>query len=69
MEWFPFCELGAEPPLALFGLPIVIDAALANEERIVFPAGAHGDAVEVDTSEWLECENVQTLPGLGAPLH
>jgi Ala-tRNA(Pro) deacylase len=73
-EWelaalFPACELGAEPPLALFGLPILVDETLARAERILMPAGTHEDAVVVDTARWLQCEHVYTVPGLGAPLH
>jgi Ala-tRNA(Pro) deacylase len=69
VEWFPSCEMGAEPPLAIFGLPILADATLALADRLVLPAGTHDDAVVVDTCRWLECEDVQTLPGLGTRLH
>jgi Ala-tRNA(Pro) deacylase len=66
--WFPACELGAEPPLAMFGLPILVDGTLARADRILMPAGTHEDAVVIDTARWLECEHVQTIPDLGAPL-
>jgi Ala-tRNA(Pro) deacylase len=67
--WFKPCEPGAEPALALFGLPILVDAHLAREERIVMPAGTHEDAVVLDVERWLACERAQTVPELGAPLH
>jgi Ala-tRNA(Pro) deacylase len=69
VEWFPSCEQGAEPPFAMFGLPIVVDFALAMSDKLVVPAGTHDDAVVIDTERWLDCEDVQTLVGLGVPLH
>jgi Ala-tRNA(Pro) deacylase len=67
--WFTPCERGAEPALAMFGLPILVDAHLASERKIVMPAGTHEDAVVIDVPRWLECEKVQTIPDLAAPLH
>jgi Ala-tRNA(Pro) deacylase len=69
VEWFPDCEQGAEPPLAMYGLPLIADLSLALRDRLVMPAGTHDDAVVVDTSSWIECEGVQSLSGLGVPLH
>jgi Ala-tRNA(Pro) deacylase len=69
VEGYPACELGAEPPLAIFGLPIVVDAALALNDKLVMQAGTHDDAVVVDTDRWLDCEDAQAIVGLGAPLH
>lgn len=66
--WFTPCESGAEPPLAMFGLPIFVDAELAGARRLLMPAGTHQDAVVVDVDRWLECEQVQTMPDLGAPM-
>jgi len=65
---FEPCEPGAEPPLGLFGLPIFVDQALLQQDRLVMPAGTHDDAVEVDTHEWLTCEGAQPVPSLGARL-
>lgn len=69
VEWFPACEVGAEPPLAIFGLPIIVDTALALTDRIVMQAGTHDDAVVVDTDRWIDCENVRSIVGLGTPMH
>jgi prolyl-tRNA editing enzyme YbaK/EbsC (Cys-tRNA(Pro) deacylase) len=69
VEWFPACEQGAEPPFAIFGLPIIADLALALRDRVLMPAGTHDDSVVLDTSRWIDCEDVQAMPGLGAPLH
>ncbi len=47
LEWlFPDCERGAMPPLGpLYRQSVFVDEALADEERIVFNAGTHTDAV------------------------
>jgi Ala-tRNA(Pro) deacylase len=68
-RWFGPCERGAEPALAMFGLPILVDAHLAGERKIVMPAGTHEDAVVLDVERWLACERAQTVPDLGAPIH
>ena len=45
---FPDCEVGAEPPFGgLYGLPVLIDSSLAEEERIIFRAGSHVEAIEM----------------------
>jgi Ala-tRNA(Pro) deacylase len=62
---FPPCELGAEPPLAMFGLPIYVDDKLLREDTLVIPAGTHEDAAVVGTSEWTWCERVRPLANLG----
>lgn len=47
-ELFPDVEVGAEPPMGnLYNLPTIVDASLAAEERIMFPAGSHRDAIEM----------------------
>ncbi len=63
--WFSTCEVGAEPPFAVFGLPIFVDARLLQEKRLVMPAGTYEDSVTVDTDEWARCEGVQEIPNLG----
>lgn len=47
LDWlFPDCERGAMPPLGpLYRQNVFVEEALADEERIVFNAGTHGDAV------------------------
>lgn len=59
------CEPGAEPPLALFGLPIFVDEKLLHEKKLLMPAGTHGDAIALDTHEWIQCEEVQPIANLG----
>jgi Ala-tRNA(Pro) deacylase len=59
------CEPGAEPPLALFGVPIFADTRLLREWALVMAAGTHEDAVVLDTSDWAWCEKVQPMVNLG----
>ena len=43
---FPDCEVGAMPPFGnLYGLPVVVDAHLAEADVIAFNAGTHQDVV------------------------
>ena len=45
---FPDCELGAEPALgSLYGLPVVVDSCLTEEENIIFRAGSHEETIEM----------------------
>jgi len=54
---FPDCEPGSEPPFGrLYGLSVVIDAALADEDRIVFRAGSHHDAIEMRYEDFYRLE-------------
>jgi Ala-tRNA(Pro) deacylase len=64
-ERFSPCEPGAEPPLAIFGVPIYVDDKLIREDAIVIPAGTHEDAAIVGTSEWIWSERVMPLTNLG----
>ena len=63
------CEVGAEPPLSLFGVPIYVDAELARQPRLLMRAGTHEDSILVDTDEWLVSENARIVKDLGAELH
>jgi Ala-tRNA(Pro) deacylase len=45
---FPDCEVGAMPPFGnLYGVPVCVDEALAEDETIVFRAGTHTDTMSV----------------------
>ena len=47
-ETFPDCEVGAMPPFGnLYGVPVCVDSALAEDETIVFRAGTHTDTMSV----------------------
>jgi Ala-tRNA(Pro) deacylase len=62
---FAGCEVGAEPPLGLFGLPIYVDADLAREPWILMRGGTHEDAIRLATAEWLRAEHVVPVERLG----
>ncbi len=62
---FAPCEIGAEPPLRMFGLPLYVDAALARASRLVMRGGTHEDAIEVDTAEWMRSEGATPVERLG----
>lgn len=63
---FEPCEVGAEPPLGMFGLPLYVDTRLAREPWIVMRGGTHEDALRLDTGEWLRSERATPVEGLGA---
>jgi Ala-tRNA(Pro) deacylase len=45
---FPDCEVGAMPPFGnLYEVPVYVEAALAEDETIVFRAGTHTDTMSV----------------------
>jgi len=62
---FAPCEIGAEPPLRMFGLPLYVDAELARASRLVMRGGTHEDAIEVDTAEWMRSEGATPVERLG----
>jgi len=48
LNLFPECEPGAMPPFGnLYGLPVLCDNSLTEDEVIHFNAGTHTDAVRV----------------------
>lgn len=45
---FPECEIGAMPPFGnLFGLPVVVDPAVEQDEYIYFNAGNHAQTIHL----------------------
>lgn len=62
---FAPCEVGAEPPLGLFGLPIYVDAQLAREPWILMRGGTHEDALRIETGAWLRSEHAVPVERLG----
>jgi Ala-tRNA(Pro) deacylase len=50
---FPDCEVGAMPPFGnLYGVPVYVDAALAQDEEIIFNAGTHEDTIRMRYSDF-----------------
>lgn len=62
---FEPCEAGAEPPFAVFGVPIFVDKKLESERTLLMPAGTHEDAVVLETREWMSCEQARPVANLG----
>jgi len=52
-ELFPDCELGAEPPVGrLYGMSTLMDESLVADDRVMFQAGTHCDAVIMTLAEY-----------------
>lgn len=66
--FFP-CEPGAEPPLAMFGLPIYADEDLLAQPWLLMRAGSHVDSIEVLTASWMASEDVRPVRHLGIAEH
>jgi Ala-tRNA(Pro) deacylase len=50
---FPDCEIGAMPPFGhLWRLPVFVDARLSEDMSIVFHAGTHKDALQMDFADY-----------------
>ena len=55
---FPDCETGAMPPYGhLYGMPVVVDRALAAAGHIVFNAGSHTEAIRMTYDDYLKTAN------------
>ena len=49
----PDCEVGAMPPLGpLFGLPVYVDARLAEQDMVEFDGGTHRDEIRMTYAEF-----------------
>lgn len=45
---FPDCDVGAQPPFGnLYGLPVYVSSALAEDEHITFNGGTHEDVIRM----------------------
>ena len=50
---FPDCEIGAEPPMGhLFGMTTLMDKTLSRDEFLVFQAGRHDEAVQINRRDY-----------------
>jgi Ala-tRNA(Pro) deacylase len=55
---FPDCEVGAEPPFGgLYGLPVVVDAALTEQRLFYVRGGSHNDCVELTWDDFERLEH------------
>ena len=52
-ELFPDCQLGAAPPIGrLYGMTTLMDESLVADDRVMFQAGTHEDAVTMSLAEY-----------------
>lgn len=50
---FPDCDVGAMPPFGnLYDLPLYVDRALTEDERIVFQACTHTDTISMSYADY-----------------
>lgn len=55
---FPDYELGAEPPFGqLYGLKVIADKLLEEDESIVFNAGTHTDVIRIGFKDYKSAVN------------
>ncbi|MBN2357606.1 YbaK/EbsC family protein [candidate division KSB1 bacterium] len=53
----PDCELGAMPPFgSLYGLPVMVDQSLGEDEDIYFNAGTHRELVKMAFEDFINIE-------------
>ncbi len=65
---FPGCEMGAMPPFGnLYGLPVIIEKSLAEDEEIVFNACRHTECIKMRFRDYERL--VQPLVGHFAEPH
>jgi Ala-tRNA(Pro) deacylase len=51
---FPDCAVGAMPPFGnLYHLPVVVDQRLAENEDVVFPAGAYTETIRLRADDFV----------------
>jgi Ala-tRNA(Pro) deacylase len=66
------CEVGAIPPVPLWGIPIYADYAVRSDPEISFAAGTHDHSVRVDREGWERAAGVLygdlAVPEDGRPL-
>ena len=61
-DLFPDCELGAMPPFGnIYGLPVYVEASLAQQQEIAFNAGTHRDVVHMKFADFRRAVEPITL--------
>ena len=55
---FPECEVGAMPPFGnLYGMDVVVDKLLAEDEMVAFNAGSHSELLKMDFADYQRLVN------------
>ena len=58
---FPEYEVGAEPPFGnLYGLSVILDKFLEDDEEITFNAGTHTDMIRIKLKDYLRLVKPQS---------
>lgn len=66
---FPECELGAEPPFGnMFGVTTLMDQSMSGDDYIVFQAGSHTVAIQINMNDYRMLVHPQIL-SFGYHLH
>lgn len=54
-DLFPDCDVGAMPPFGnLYGLDVYVDRSLIEDDRIVFQAGTHSEAIRMRYADFAD---------------
>ncbi len=62
------CEAGAEPPFGkLYGVPVIVDRALAQQPEIVLRAGSHEKVIRMRFSDFQRLESPK-IADFAAPM-
>ncbi len=52
-ELFPECEIGAMPPFGnLYGMEVLVDEALTEDDEIAFNAGSHTELIKMNFDDF-----------------
>jgi len=59
-ELFPDCERGVIPPFGeLYGVPVYLDEALAEDPELILSAGTHSDSVRLGNVDFMHLAEPQ----------
>jgi Ala-tRNA(Pro) deacylase len=59
---FPGCETGAMPPFgSLYGLPVLVDETVTQDQEIVFNAGSHTELIRLAYEDFARLEGPKVL--------
>ena len=62
MRLFNDCALGAEPPFGhLYGLKTLVDQTILDDTYVIFQAGTHETAIQMDSEDYIKLAEPQVL--------
>jgi len=60
---FPGCEVGAMPPFGnLYGMPVLVDPRLAEDQEIAFNAGSHSELIRLAYQDFEHLVKPRAVP-------